>query len=45
VSASNLPIETQQGRDTLVTLDSHDTVLLKNVLAINMHASDFIVHA
>ena len=45
ISASALPTETQQGSDTLITLDSNDTLLLKNVAAVNLHASDFIVHA
>jgi hypothetical protein len=45
ISASSLPTETQQGSDTLVTLDSQDTLLLKNVIATTLHASDFIVHA
>jgi Ca2+-binding RTX toxin-like protein len=45
ITASALPVETQQGGDTLVTLDAHDTVLLKNVLATSLHAGDFIVHA
>ena len=45
ISASALPTETQQGSDTLITLDSHDTLLLKNVAAVNLHTSDFIVHA
>jgi large repetitive protein len=45
VSALHLPIETQQGSDTLVTLDSHDSLLLKNVTAANLHASDFLLHA
>jgi hypothetical protein len=43
ISASALPTETQQGSDTLITLDSNDTLLLKNVAAISLHASDFIV--
>jgi VCBS repeat-containing protein len=34
----------QQGNDTLITLDSHTNVLLKNVVATSLHASDFIVH-
>jgi len=34
---------TQQGQDTLLTLDNHDSILLKNVIAANLHASDFIV--
>jgi Ca2+-binding RTX toxin-like protein len=35
--------ETQSGNDTLVTLDSHDSLLLKNVVAANLHANDFII--
>jgi large repetitive protein len=35
--------EAQQGNDTLLTLDSHDSLLLKNVIAANLHASDFII--
>jgi hypothetical protein len=35
----------QQGSDTLINLDAHDTLLLKNVFAANVHASDFIVHS
>jgi DNA-binding beta-propeller fold protein YncE len=45
ISASALPTETQQGSDTLITLDGNDTLLLKNVAAVNLHASDFIIHA
>jgi Ca2+-binding RTX toxin-like protein len=45
ISASALPIETQQGSDTLIALDSNDTLLLKNVAATNLHTSDFLVHA
>jgi large repetitive protein len=45
ISASTLPSEVQVGNDTLVTLDSHDTLLLKNVAASSLHASDFIVHS
>jgi hypothetical protein len=41
-SLANLT-EAQQGNDTLLTLDSHDSVLLKNVTAANLHASDFII--
>jgi hypothetical protein len=44
LSASTLPTETQQGTDTLITLDSNDTLLLKNVAVANLHASDFIFH-
>jgi hypothetical protein len=42
-TAAALATAAQQGNDTLLTLDSHDTVLLKNVLAANLHAGDFIV--
>lgn len=35
----------QQLGNTLVTLDGHDTILLKNTLASNLHAGDFILHA
>ncbi|MBR0989379.1 VCBS domain-containing protein [Bradyrhizobium japonicum] len=34
----------QQGTDTLLTLDSSDKILLKNTVAGNLHASDFILH-
>jgi large repetitive protein len=44
ISASTLPSGVQVGNDTLVMLDSHDTLLLKNVAASSLHASDFIVH-
>jgi Ca2+-binding RTX toxin-like protein len=44
LSTSALPTETQQGSNTLVTLDSHDTLLLINVIATNLHASDFLLH-
>jgi Ca2+-binding RTX toxin-like protein len=37
--------EAQQGSDTLITLDDHNSVLLKNVIATNLHASDFIISA
>jgi len=45
ISTSALPSEHQIGNDTLVTLDSQDTILLKNVVASSLHANDFIVHA
>ena len=45
ITASALPTETQQGNDTLITLDTNDTILLKNVVAANLHASDFILHS
>jgi hypothetical protein len=41
-SISSLPSDVQQGSDTLITLDNHDTLLLKNVVASSLHASDFI---
>ncbi|MGY8664481.1 FecR domain-containing protein [Bradyrhizobium sp. UFLA05-109] len=41
-SVADLTI-TQQNTDTLITLDDHETILLKNVAAGNLHASDFIV--
>jgi hypothetical protein len=44
LSTSVLPTETQQGSNTLVTLDSHDTLLLINVTATNLHASEFLLH-
>nr|WP_244521446.1 VCBS domain-containing protein [Bradyrhizobium sp. DOA9] len=33
----------QQGNDALVTLDDHQSILLKNLVASSLHASDFIV--
>ncbi len=44
ISASAPPSEVQVGNDTLVTLDSHDTLLLKNVAVSSLHTSDFILH-
>jgi hypothetical protein len=44
LTASSLPIETQQGNDTLITLDSNDTLLLKNIAVANLHTSDFLFH-
>ncbi|QQO19548.1 FecR domain-containing protein [Bradyrhizobium diazoefficiens] len=34
---------TQRANDALVTLDDHQSVLLKNLVASSLHASDFIV--
>jgi Calx-beta domain-containing protein/hemolysin type calcium-binding protein len=45
ISASALPTETQQGSDTLITIDSNDTQLLKGIAATSLHASDFLFHA
>lgn len=42
---SSAPVGVQQGSDTLVTLDSHDTLLLKGVVATALQASDFILHS
>jgi hypothetical protein len=36
--------ESQQGNDTLITLDSHDSLLLKNVAPASLSANDFILH-
>jgi hypothetical protein len=36
--------EVQQGSDTLITLDGHDSLLLKNVAAASLSANDFILH-
>jgi large repetitive protein len=44
ITASSLPTETQLGSDTLIALDSHDSLLLKNVTVANIHTSDFIIH-
>lgn len=43
ISSWNDVHETQQGNDTLITLDSHETLLLKNVIPANLHAADFII--
>ena len=40
--ASATPLN--NGQDTLITVDSHDSILLKNVHAASLHTSDFIVH-
>ncbi|MCG2645685.1 MULTISPECIES: Ig-like domain-containing protein [Bradyrhizobium] len=45
LSATSAPTETQQGSDTLVTLDSHDIILLKNVNVTTLQTSDFLFHA
>ncbi|WP_041748023.1 VCBS domain-containing protein [Bradyrhizobium cosmicum] len=34
----------QQGVDTVLNLDNNDKILLKNTVASNLHASDFILH-
>ncbi|WGD52022.1 VCBS domain-containing protein [Bradyrhizobium sp. CB1650] len=33
-----------QGTDTLLTVDDHDKILLKNTVASSLKASDFIIH-
>jgi Ca2+-binding RTX toxin-like protein len=45
LSAATPPAEVQQGSDALITLDSNDTLLLKNVNVLNLHNTDFIFHA
>jgi large repetitive protein len=45
ISMASMPTSIQQGSDTLITLDGHDTLLLKSVVATSVHPSDFIVHA
>jgi hypothetical protein len=46
LTSTTLPTEAQQGADVLVTLDGHDTLLLKNVQVSSLHGgSDFILHA
>ncbi|MBR0841063.1 cadherin-like domain-containing protein [Bradyrhizobium liaoningense] len=45
LSASSLPSEVQVGNDTLLTLGANDSILLKNIVATNLHATDFIFHA
>nr|WP_245448091.1 VCBS domain-containing protein [Bradyrhizobium nitroreducens] len=40
-SLSDLALTEQDG-GTLLTLDNHETILLKNVAVANLHASDFI---
>jgi len=44
IMGSSMPSAVQQGSDTLIILDSHDTLLLKNVVASSVHASDYLVH-
>ena len=34
----------QSGSDTLVHIDAADTVILHNVSAVSLSASDFIIH-
>ncbi|WP_407177237.1 FecR domain-containing protein [Bradyrhizobium sp. STM 3562] len=44
ISVANLTANaTQQGSDTVVTIDAHDSLLLKNVVATSLHTSDFII--
>jgi Ca2+-binding RTX toxin-like protein len=42
ITGASIPSAVQQGSDTLITLDLHDTLLLKNVIASSVHASDFL---
>jgi len=43
--ASNVKASTTDPSDTLITVGSTETITLHNVLAANVHASDFLVHA
>ena len=43
--ASNVATSTTNPADTVISLGSNETITLHNVLAANVHASDFIVHA
>ena len=43
--ASNVKASTTSPADTVISLGSSETITLHNVLAANVHASDFIVHA
>ena len=43
--ASNVAVSTTNPADTVISLGSGETITLHNVLATNVHASDFIVHA
>ena len=43
--ASNVAASTTNPADTVISLGSSETIILHNVLAANVHASDFIVHA
>jgi hypothetical protein len=45
ITGGSIPAAVQQGSDTLITLDAHDTLLLKNVVASRLHASDSLVRA
>ena len=43
--ASNVAASTTNPADTVISLGGSETITLHNVLAANVHASDFIVHA
>ena len=43
--ASNVKASTTSPADTLISLGSSETITLHDVLAANIHASDFFVHA
>ncbi|WP_414645083.1 VCBS domain-containing protein [Bradyrhizobium sp.] len=43
--AQHVAASPSNSADTLITIDSADTILLKGVNAANLHASDFIVHS
>jgi hypothetical protein len=42
---SNVSASTTSPADTVISLGSSETITLHNVLAANVHASDFLVHA
>jgi Ca2+-binding RTX toxin-like protein len=43
--ANNVKASTTDPSDTLITVGSNETITLHNVLATNVHTSDFLVHA
>ncbi|MFK4504233.1 VCBS repeat-containing protein [Bradyrhizobium japonicum] len=43
--AQHVAVSPTNCADTLITIDTADTILLKGVKAANLHASDFIVHS
>ena len=42
---NNVKASTTDPSDTLITVGSNETITLHNVLATNVHTSDFLVHA
>jgi hypothetical protein len=45
ISTSTPLTEVQSGNDALITLDSQDSLILKNVAVASLHADNFIMHA